>query len=769
MTIRNRWPIRRGPGLLASTGVAVLAGGAGAFAQEPASSKDEALQEIIVTSQRTEQALQDVPLAVSAFDAEMLERQQIRRLEDLRFAVPSLALAPNTGASSAAKIFLRGLGEDESYFTADVPVGIYVDEVYIARQTGALFDLYDVDRIEVLRGPQGTLFGRNTTAGAIQLISHRPDPAGFAFNGDLTLGDFDRLDVRATLNVPLADDKLAARFSAISRQRDGWTRELNSGRDVNDQDVWGARASLRWLPAEATDLLFNFDYIKEDNTAGYALGVVFNGINAYPDFDRDLDGDGDPYTIRSDLQNPLSLLETWGASVNLSHSFGDVTFKSITAYRELRNEITIDFDGFDATGPNFFSAVLPPPLTLPAIFHVFQDQDESQVSQEFQLQGSLWNDRAEYITGIYLFREKNEQITENGLGAPFGSPFNTPTFAELTTESYAVFANVVWKPTEQARLTLGGRYSKDRKDFFHEVRSSSGSVLLASDPRVAGQPVRVQLSPDFSKFTPRVAFDYRFNENVLAYASASNGYKAGSFDGRRFLDQFGVINMTVIAPEDVTAYELGLKSDVLDDHLRVNAAAFFTDVEDLQGTGVVNNQLARTSIGDAEIRGLELEVTAVPAAGFELNAMLSAMDTEVTKLNFDLATACAGEVAAGLTPSDVKLKEAPELTWRLGANYTLPVAALAGELQFGADVNYKDAYPTLNCTSKASSVVEHTVVNAQAAYRSLSGRYRLVLSGNNLTDEVYNNGQPVLNLLPTYTFSYMSPPRYWTLMLGVSF
>ncbi len=748
--------------------VAVLWTGA-AVAQEASQSeaRGDAIEEIIVTSQRIAQSLQDVPVAVSAFDAQMLEKQQVFRLEDIRFSVPSIAMAPNTGASSAAKIFLRGLGEDESFFTADVPVGIYVDEVYIARQTGALFDLYDVDRLEVLRGPQGTLFGRNTTAGAIQLISKRPDPEAFAFDADLTVGDFERQDARATVNVPIVDGKMAARFSAMTRNREGWSDEVNSGRDVNDQEVWGARASLRWQPGDATDLLVNFDYFKEDNTAGYALGVQFNGIDAYPDFDRDLDGDGDPFTLASDLQNPLSVLESWGASVNLTQGIGDLTFKSITAYREMRNELTIDFDGFDATGPNFFSDIFPPELTLPAIFHVFQDQDEYQVSQEFQLQGS--SGRIDFIAGLFLFREYNEQITENGLGVPLGSPFNTPTYSELTTDSYALFANLVWKLGEKARLTLGGRYSEESKEFRHEVRTADGNVLIATAPGVEGQPVQVQLDPDFSKFTPRVALDYRFNDNVLAYGSVAGGFKAGSFDGRRFLDQAGVINMEVIPPEDVLAYELGLKSDLLDDRLRVNLAGFFTDVEDLQGSGVVNNQLARTSVGDAEIQGLELEVTAVPVTGLELTAMASLMDTEVTSLNFNLAEGCAAEVAAGLTEDDVKLKEAPEFTWRLGANYTFPVSGLAGELRFGADANYKDAYPTLNCTSKASSVVEHTVVNAQAAYYSDSGRYRVVLSGNNLTDEEYNNGQPVINLLPTYTFSYMSPPRHWTLMLAVSF
>jgi iron complex outermembrane receptor protein len=720
------------------------------------------LEEVVVTAQRREQDLQDVPVAVTAFDENALEDRQIRRLEDIQLSVPSITIGPNTGASSAAKIFLRGLGEDESFFTADVPVGMYVDEVYIARQTGGLFDLYDIERIEVLRGPQGTLFGRNTTAGAIQLISRRPDPAATTFDADLTVGDYSRQDVRATVNVPLGE-RTALRVGGLSRQRDGWTRELNSGRDVNDQDVWGARASLGIYPSEQTDILVNLDYLKEDDSPGFAVGLTFNGVNSYPDFDDDLDGDGDPFTIRSDLEDPLNELETWGATVNIAHRFGDSTFKSITAYRELTNQITIDFDGFDGTGPGFIFGLFP------AIFHVFQDQDQYQVSQEFQLQGSIGDGLAEYIAGVFLFTERNEQLTENGVFAPLGSPFNTPAFSTLTTDSYAAFVNADWHPSDRLRLTTGIRYTIDEKDFEHEVRDSSGNVLIATDPAVVGQPVHVRLTPDFKKVTGKIGVDYRLAGDTLLYGSISKGYKAGSFDGRRFLDQAGVINMEVIPEEDVLAYELGSKSDFWGGRARVNLALFLTEVDDLQGSGVVNNQLARTSVGDAEIKGAELEATFVPVQGLELSTMVSVMDTEVTKLNFDLATGCAAEVAGGLTLDGVELKEAPELTAWAGATYTWSVSALNGFLHIGADASYKDAYPTLNCTSRASSVVEHTVVNAQIGYKSQDGRYSVVLGGHNLTDEEYQSGQPVLNLFPTYTFAFMMPPRYWTLKLGVSF
>jgi iron complex outermembrane receptor protein len=748
--------------LLAAAVSACLAAGNASAAEETAAPVAESLGQIVVTAQRREQALQTVPVAVSAFDANALEQQQVRRLDDLQHAVPNITMGPNTGTASAAKIFLRGLGEDESYFTGDVPVGLYVDEVYIARQTGGLLDVYDVDRVEVLRGPQGTLFGRNTTAGAIQIVNKRPDTTAQSGNASVTVGDYSRREIRAAFNQPLGDT-FAARAAFMTRKRDGWSTERNSGQDVNDQDVWAGRAALGFFPSDDTTVLLGFDYQKQDDSPGFGVGLRFGGINSYPDFNNDLDGDGDPFTLRSDLQTRINDLTAWGATLNISHQFGDVLFKSITAYREMDNRITIDFDGYDGTGPGFIGGLLP------AIFHIDQDQQQRQFSQEFQVQGNLWSGKADYIAGLFLFTEFNEQPSELAVGAPLGSPFNATTFSELTTDSYAAFVNVDWQLGENTRLTTGVRYTIDEKDFRHEVRDASGRVIIATAPGVQGRPVQVELDPSFNKVTGKLGIDHTLDSGALLYGSVSKGYKAGSFDGRRFSDQVGIINMEVIPEEDVLAYEVGAKTEWLDRRLRLNAAAFFTDVENLQGTGVVNNQLSRTSVGDAEIRGIELELTAVPVTGLELNAMISAMDTKVTRLNFDLAVGCTSEAAAGLTLNSLKLKEAPEFTWNAGALYSWDAPALGGIIRVGADAGYKDAYSTANCTSKASSVVEHTVVNAKAGYESSNGRWNVAVGIVNLTNEEYNSGMPVLNLAPTYTFAYMMPPRFWTLTVGVSF
>jgi iron complex outermembrane receptor protein len=753
---------RSGAALLTATISACLAAGTASAAEETAAPVADSLGQIVVTAQRREQALQTVPVAVSAFDANALEQQQVRRLDDLQHAVPNITMGPNTGTASAAKIFLRGLGEDESYFTGDVPVGLYVDEVYIARQTGGLLDVYDVDRVEVLRGPQGTLFGRNTTAGAIQIVNKRPDTTAQSGNASVTVGDYSRREIRAAFNQPLGDT-FAARVAFMTRKRDGWSTERNSGQDVNDQDVWAGRATLGFYPSDDTTVLLGFDYQKQDDSPGLGVGLRFGGINAYPNFSNDLDGDSDPFTLRSDLQNRINDVTAWGTTLNISHQFGDVLFKSITAYREMDNRITIDFDGYDGTGPGFIGGLLP------AIFHIDQDQQQRQFSQEFQLQGSLWSGKAEYIAGLFLFTEFNEQPSELAVGAPLGSPFNSTTFSELTTDSYAAFVNFDWNLGEKTRLTTGVRYTIDEKDFRHEVRDASGRVIIATAPGVQGRPVQVELDPNFNKVTGKIGIDHTLDSGALLYGSVSKGYKAGSFDGRRFSDQVGIINMEVIPEEDVLAYEVGAKTEWLDRRLRLNAAAFFTDVENLQGTGVVNNQLSRTSVGDAEIRGIELELTAVPISGLELNAMISAMDTEVTRLNFDLAVGCSAEAAAGLTLDGLRLKEAPEFTWNAGAVYSWDAPALGGVIRVGADAGYKDAYSTANCTSKASSVVEHTVVNAKASYESSNGRWNVAVGIVNLTDEEYNSGMPVLNLAPTYTFAYMMPPRFWTLTVGVSF
>ncbi|HQW09979.1 MAG TPA: TonB-dependent receptor, partial [Steroidobacteraceae bacterium] len=380
-----------------------------AVAQEPEQGQSKVIQgleEVTVTAQRREESEQSVPLAITALSADMLERQQIRNIAQLDQVVPNIVMNPNTGTSSASKIFLRGVGEDESFFTADTPVGIYVDDVYIARQTGAMFDLFDIERLEVLRGPQGTLYGRNTSAGAVKLVSKKSTLGEYQGLAELTVGNYDRFDVRATGNVPIGD-KAALQGAVLMRTHDGYTRNAFNGQFVNDQDVTGARLSLLAEPTDIFRALFSADYIRERSTPGYPVPLALNALrDPLPD---PVSQTGSFFTTNSDIADPKNDLDQWGLAATIEYELSDrLTIKSITAYRAIENLLYLDADG----------GVLAPPPSIKGRFHLFQDQEQYQASQELQALGNLLEGRLKYVAGLYYFRENNQQDTRNVVGLP---------------------------------------------------------------------------------------------------------------------------------------------------------------------------------------------------------------------------------------------------------------------------------------------------------------------------------------------------------------
>jgi iron complex outermembrane receptor protein len=317
------------------------------WAQSAEDAAPGGLAEVTVTAQRRSESMQSVPVAVTAFDPASLDAHQVLTLRDVSNVVPNLWMETNTGLSSGSRAALRGVGEDESFFTSDPPVGIYIDDVYIPRQTGALFDLYDVERIEVLRGPQGTLYGRNTSAGAIKLVSVKPSQ-DTRLMAELTGGDFGRFDARASVSGGLSE-RVSGQLAVLSRQRDGYDRNLVNGARVNDQDVVSGRASLRWQPSDALDILLSYDQTRERSTPAYATGVLLQPPGDLGPWNADdqYDGDTDVHTLRSDLLEPQNDLDQRGASLNIGWDIGNVTVRSITSWRELENTLLLDADGQD--------------------------------------------------------------------------------------------------------------------------------------------------------------------------------------------------------------------------------------------------------------------------------------------------------------------------------------------------------------------------------------------------------------------------------------
>ena len=754
--------------LLAGAASSVAAPAVPVSAQE--TGPTTALEEITVTAQRREENLQDVPIAVSAFSDAALDRFEIRTVRDIQSIVPNLWMETNTGLSNGSRAALRGIGEDESFFTSDTPVGIYVDDVYIPRQTGAMFDLFEVERIEVLRGPQGTLYGRNTSAGAIKLVSRKPGDE-FRANAEVTVGDYSRIDLRGSLSGPLSNT-ISGEISALSRQRDGYDRNLVDDSEVNDQDVVAGRVALRYAATDSFEALLSYDNIRDRSTPGYALGVAMQGTDGLGavDLSDQVDGDSNVHTLISDLLDPINDTDQQGASLTLTWQVNDLTIKSITAWREMENTILLDADGQDSC----FGLALP-------CLHLFQDQAQDQISQELQVQGSARGGSLTYLAGVYYFEESNDQVTENIILAQFGE--NPYSDTSLDTDSIAVFGSATMALSDRWNLTLGARWTEDTKDFGSAVFEANGDARLicadpatravySSGPCVAGSPPGAatvpldrQIEKSWSNVTPRVVLDYKASDDAMLYASIAEGFKSGSFDGREV--GTALYNLQPIKPETVLTYEIGAKTQWLDRRLQANMAAFLNDFQDLQGTGTdqETGSFTRFSVGDVETKGVEVELTALPIDNLTITANVGFLDTEYTKVNFDQVADC-GSVGTGT--KDLELKFAPKLSSFLGFNYRVPLAGLGGAINFGADWTHKDSFYHSSCNPVPSRDPGYDLYNAQLSYESDDGRWLVAGAMRNLSDEDYAIGQ---FFIPGLAFDavYINPPQTWSLMLRYTF
>ena len=757
--------------------------GALALAQDAPASGNvlQALEEVTVTAQRREESEQSIPMAITALSAAALERQQIRSIAQLNDVVPNFAITQNTGTSSSAKIYMRGIGESESFFTADTPVGIYVDDVYIARQTGALFDLFDIERLEVLRGPQGTLYGRNTSAGAVKLISKKPTLRETLGQAELTVGSYNRLDVRATGNLPIGDST-ALQGAILMRTRDGYTRNLFDGKDVNDQDIKGLRLSLLTEPTDRFRALLTADYVRERSTPGYPAPIQLNASRDVPS--DPVPKSGSWWETNSDIVDPMNDLDQWGISATLEFEATDaLTLKSITSYRKLDNLLYLDADG----------DIYAPAPSIVSSYNVFQDQSQYQVSEELQALGTLMDQRLKYVAGLYFFREFNEQDSKSVIGVPalFGLPsasagridLTNIAREELTTDSYAAFASGTFDITDRLSLTAGLRYTRESKDFANQVILPNGTQQVVCLNTTTVTPMQAAAAPctpaqialgyfDFTNqstfdktwtdWTPRLVVDYQLTDAAMVYLSAAKGFKGGTTSGR---DVAALRNFSRIVgdPEINWSYEVGLKADWLDRRLRSNIAAFHNEYEGLQlSLATSGGGFGRINAGDVEFEGAELELVAVPIEGLELRGALSLLDAKYTSWSGALTT-CADQ---GLTTVeqylDLPIKESPKWGYRIGANYSYDLGA-RGVVSAGADYTAKDDSFNNVCGTAGISRQGNEFLSAQLRWEDSAGKLLVALAGTNLTDSEVVAAAFDFGRSLGFASIYPYAPRMWSL------
>jgi len=749
-------------GWLAPAILGLLMSGGNAIAQTPTETKPEGTaaetgetrEAITVTARRREESLQDTPVAITALSSDALERQQIVSTTDLDKVVPNIqfhSYGTLTGNNSAAQVFIRGIGQTDATAAVDPGVGVYIDDVYMGRSVGAAMEFRDIANVQILRGPQGTLFGRNTIGGAVLLTSNEPGTdAGNSVR--VGLGDDNLREAFGAFDIPLGDT-WSARLAAGMRQRDGDVTRVSDGKDLGDEDMATGQFALRFKPSDAFDLTLRGDYTKEDengspfvframNEAATFVGAasiaagcpnildpfpppLLVGPLADPRCGNDAQAlgkfkNGGTYPASSTLENRgASLVANWHLNDTLS-------FKSITSDRKLEWTGTRDADN-----------------TPLLILHTNYTSESDQFSQE--LQAIVEADRLSGVFGLYYFDEDSHDRLLVPLGNP-GTSYDTQRVA-MDTKASAAFTEWSYKFTDAFSATAGIRYTKETKG----LQATMFNVAPATAPEpaaptavcpFAGPPptqtgclflTTNRFEREFTSTTKSASVQYRFSERAMTYLSWSEGFKSGGFNQRYNAAPPGNAPISFGA-ETAESFELGLKLDP-SDTLRINLAIFSTDYDAIQMTYRLGVVPLLFNAGVANIDGGEMEMEYLPTEDFRVDMALGYLDTE-----FDSITPPPpfGPVTPTATATlSSRLPFTPEWQGHVGMAYTFHPGS-NWSLIPRVDVSYTDKqfFDAGNSREIAQNEAV-TLINASVTLASDDDKWRIVLSGNNLTDELY--------------------------------
>lgn len=647
------------------------------------------LGDIIVSAQRVDQKLQDVPAAVSAVTADTLQKMQISTAIDLNRIVPNVKFSSVTGGSAGLSPYVRGGGiTDGGMALSESEVGIYLDNVYRARLSAALVDFLELERIEVVRGPQGVLYGRNSSAGAVNMITRAPS-AEFSGTVEAGFGTWNERRLKGYVTGALSEDgKWSGSLNGMVRGRDGG-RQYNVTLDekVGDESFEGVQGDVAYAGDTVTGRLTVF-YMHTDGDGQWAVPTTVVAGEIVP-------STGSYRKVASPIES-YTKVSQYGATLRLSADYDTGTFTSITGYSELSDDWRQDFSGGVA------GSLIGLPSDDPvALFDRVSETDQWQFSQEFQAAGGL-GERLDYVAGVYFFTEK---ATQDVLSTIFFSPSSTLFVA--TTDSVAGFGQLTYRVTDSLSLIAGGRYTLDQK----KLKGSIGGDAF-------------DLHERYDRFTPKLGVDYKVTPDVLLYASYAQGFKSGGYNG---LAGNLVQISTPFLPQYTTAYEAGVKSDLLGGTLRLNLAGFYNKIRNRQqsltvasgpdiGTFVVENY-------NATLKGVELEATWRAFDGFTLWGNVS--------LNDGKYTSCSTTVSAACSIIDNEPPAFPDWSYAVGFDYEVDVGP--GSLRLGADFNSRAAYFSTADNVAIGFVRQQEFLGGYVGYDY--DRWTVQLSGKNLLQE----------------------------------
>jgi len=723
-----------------------------AFAQTAVADAEQGVvEELVVTARRREETLKDVPVAVTAVTAERLEATGATDITTLQQQTPNLTVQIARGSNSTLISFIRGVGQQDPLWGFDPGVGLYIDDVYVARPQAAVLDIFDIERMEVLRGPQGTLYGRNTIGGAIKYVTAKieGDPE-FRLRGNL--GSYGQRDLIASAKARVTDS-LGLGLTWATFNRDGFGSNLTTGAEHYNKDVAAVRGTLEWTPAEQFFVRLSGDVVTDRSAPRHGhrevpalnlLGQPVLGGEVLPSVYDTRAGAGDYNFVET---RGVSLLAQWDVSEAL-------TLKSISAYRSGETETIIDFDN-----------TAQPLLDIPGRYN------DHQFTQELQLVYD--GERVQGVGGIYYLNATAAGAFDTVVGQ---INTTTATAGHVDTESWSAFADVSFDVTEQLTVSLGGRYTRDEKTgrVYRQNFTGLRSPLFGNNSAVAGLLRSNFTATDtYEKFTPRVSVRYEFTPDLTGYVSYSQGFKSGGFDMRGDV----ILTPSTVQgyqPETVDSYEAGLKGYFFDRRLTLNSAVFYAKYQDQQitlqtpvGTGIASQVL---NVGQSHMSGAELEGVAALTENLSANFAIGYVKAEFDEYRA-LDLTATPPVVRDFANSRV-FQNTPEWTGAFSLTYNRDLGD-AGSFSFIPSASYRSAFSMFEIPSRLDQG-SYWLLDASLVWTSANDHFKVGLHGRNLADERYRVGgynfpQTAGVFFGNSVTAYYGPPRTVTLSLEAKF
>jgi iron complex outermembrane receptor protein len=751
-----------------------------ADAQAQSADSLDALQEIVVTAQFRQERLQDTPIAITAVNAEMLEQRSQTSIADVANQAPNVSLKPQSAAfGNSMGASIRGVGQYDFNPALEPGVGIYIDDVYYPTLTGANFDLLDLDRVEILRGPQGTLAGKNSIGGAVKLYSKKPNGEGGGYVS-ATYGKYNRTDIRASGDFAIVPETLFARVSGVSRNSDGYVKRVdyacaNPGSGLptlvqsggcqlgtmGGQSYNAARGALRWIASDTVEVNLSTDITNDNSevpatvllavnpTAANNVNTRVNGVpydsrfiptDKYTSYATFFDAGGTYGTVTKTpfLSPTRNTYDSWGVSGTVDWNLSDtLAVKLISGYREYESIFGNDNDAS------------PLPVSQGQSFLTHHS-----TSQEARLSGVAFADKLDYTVGVYYFDQHTNYATHQDL------LYVSPLFEFLGDDpvdasTKAGFLHAVYHVTDRLSVTGGYRYTDEDKEYTY----SRSTVTGGPHPALGDLDGRTGLF-EGTRSDYRANVDYKWTDDFMTYVQFSTGYKGGGINPRPFVGN----QVQSFEPETLDAYEIGAKSALFDRKVRLNASVFYNEYADIQLTQNVCPQAPvrpcalPANAGDAEVKGVELETEIRPLPGLAFDASASFLDFEYTRI----APTVSGVRLGMITPYT------PEKKYAIGAQYELPIGT-AGSITPRIDASYQSEVFTNPSNAATNRIAPYTLVNARVTWRNTDETWLTALEVTNVTDKLY-----YVSIFDQFTnegdtTALVGMPRAWALTVRRNF